>query len=321
MQPPTSFWQSPGGASLISAGAGVLGGMLKGGDGYNTYRSHARKLQSSLNHINEQFNMRGEQRASDRWRADTEWNSRWHAENMPALQAKGARDAGLHPLFAMGGSVNAAPAFQSGASSGGLPGQAPTGNLKRDALDEISRHYARIAGYRHQADLIEKQNQASALRIAEQNMMNDTSAALGAVQGITFGRAAGSTGHKFDRPIDTLGGKLKYSHQALAELEDIANRYGDEAADLEGIARYVVDAVSAKSRKTQTEMKLIKEFHRGKLVSEDTKNYMARENKKLRNFIKSEVRKKRAAEEKRLKHNRRYDKANQRSRLLRHYGG
>lgn len=151
-------WNSAGGASLISAGAGILGGAF-GGDGVNTARgqsSWAADLQGRMDKRNMRYYRR-------------------HLEKAPSAMVKGAREAGLHPLFAMGASGYTPPA--SGGSAG-IPGQSPSGSFARDALSELSRHFLRVSEMRAAGDLIDAQNRRSILSKQENASSNDTQQAL-----------------------------------------------------------------------------------------------------------------------------------------------
>lgn len=191
MKPPTSFWQSPGGASAISAGAQLLGGAFGSGDGYNTYRSHARKLTQALNHLNWRQQVRAYKWLSPREDA----RSLRMLRKSTLAQVQGAREAGLHPLFALGGgSASVSPTVTAGAPQGGSlpPGQPRTGSFAQDALAAVSAHYARVAGYRAQADLLEQQNKASQLKLAAHQVSNDVATGIDAEVNRALAMSAGA---------------------------------------------------------------------------------------------------------------------------------
>lgn len=144
---------SPGGAAAISAGASVLGGAFGGGsDGYNTYRSHYRKMRH--NQLN--------------------WDI-LQAKMMPAAMAEGARNAGLHPLFALGGGMSSGG---SGGVSPPMAGQSNRGNRLSDAVESAQRAYQQQALYQAEKDLIDSQAELARSRALEQVTSNDNSKAI-----------------------------------------------------------------------------------------------------------------------------------------------
>lgn len=133
-------------SSLISAGAEILGGAF-GGDSYGRQKRMLRKQYKYALRYQPQIT-----------RAD--------------LLAKvgAAKEAGLHPLFALGaGGANTSPAFS-------MPGQAKTGSFAQDALRGVSRHYSRMADLEAQKELTMAQAALSATRVAERSLSNDTTA-------------------------------------------------------------------------------------------------------------------------------------------------
>lgn len=74
---------------------------------------------------------------------------------------KGAKEAGLHPLFALGASGGSSPSFQ-------IPGQSPKGDFKADGL------IAALGGMADRRnDLVMAQLTASALEVAKNATSND----------------------------------------------------------------------------------------------------------------------------------------------------
>lgn len=138
-------------ASAISAGAQVLGAAFGGGG--STTRS-LRKHQQRYDNYSRTAN-----------RAETAYYDR----NRASWQVEGAKAAGLHPLFAMGG---APPPVASGGANV-VEGQSNSGNFAKDGLKAVSGHYNRIAQLEASKELVLAQAQASALRIAENNTSND----------------------------------------------------------------------------------------------------------------------------------------------------
>lgn len=142
-----SFWESAGGASVISAGADILGGAFGRGNSIGRQASAVRRL------------------GRNQLQVDME-----RARYMPSQIVQGAKDAGIHPLVAMG----------AGGALGGstpVPAQPETGGWRSDAMRAVSRHYQRMAEIRAQTDLIDKQAEASRARALE------TSAAGHAITG------------------------------------------------------------------------------------------------------------------------------------------
>lgn len=76
-------------------------------------------------------------------------------ENMSHIVA-GAKGAGLHPLFALGG--GAGHSVTSGPASPAPPGQSASGSFMRDASQAIAGHFMRIAEMRAAAELQNARN-------------------------------------------------------------------------------------------------------------------------------------------------------------------
>ena len=177
-----SFWESPGGASLIGAGADILSGAFGGGDGMNTQRSQARKMLRQANAINRK-------------------NAELMAWNMPRAIVSGAKRAGLHPLVAMG--INPA---QGGSASVSIPGQSQSGSFAQDGLRAASRHFQRLAGYRAQKELVEAQAEASRARTAENLSSNDTAGGIDHLVNASLPPAAvrRSAARKYDDIVEVV---------------------------------------------------------------------------------------------------------------------
>lgn len=143
----TPFWQTPGGAATITAGANILDGAFGGGSrGMSTQRSQARKMRKQGYKID-----------------------RSHYEKMYASHVKGAKAAGLHPLFAMGAGLSgSSPSFS-------MSGQSERGSGVADAVSATLSAAQQQALYNKQGDLVDKQIQLAQARALEQVMSNDNS--------------------------------------------------------------------------------------------------------------------------------------------------
>lgn len=138
--------------SLISAGASILGGAF-GGGGSGTTAGRYRDARFSAH----------QQRAYDQYN--------YQHYNSIRARAQDARLAGLHPLFALGAGGSGgggSPSFQ-------MAGQQPKGSSGMEGVATAARQYGRLQA---EKDLIDAQNTASALRLAEHKMSNDTSGAI-----------------------------------------------------------------------------------------------------------------------------------------------
>ncbi|AXL15340.1 DNA pilot protein [Microviridae sp.] len=132
---------SPGWGTVIGAGIGAGASMLQG-SGVNWRGKYYRN------------------QMSDRM----EWEPKLAKANMIG-QVEAAKAAGLHPLFALG---------KAGQSAGfSMPGQAPSGSHKTEALKHVGQGFQNYAAMEHQKDLVQMQGMLSALRIAENTTQND----------------------------------------------------------------------------------------------------------------------------------------------------
>lgn len=149
------FWQSAGGAAAIGAGASILGGAFGGGGMSRADTSRAYRRQRS--HEEFQLDLRNRERTSI---------------NKYDLQQKvdAAKAAGLHPLFAMGGQTS------GGVGAGSAPaiqGQSDRGDFAKDGLASIAKLFMGQSARQHDLDMIEAENQRSALALARENSGND----------------------------------------------------------------------------------------------------------------------------------------------------
>lgn len=85
---------------------------------------------------------------------------------------EGAREAGLHPLFALGGGKHGGSAGQV------IPGQSSKGSFARDGLSAIASHFYRLAEYQARTNLVQAQREGSAEATSSNQISNDTSTAL-----------------------------------------------------------------------------------------------------------------------------------------------
>lgn len=126
-------------------GSALGGSLFKGGDGYNTYRSHQRKMQNQATRHN--INYTGEtQMAEMRGR-------------MAAL-----KDAGLHPLAALGMQMSGGPTASTSPMS--IPGQSNTGSAIAEGIQQYSRAKATQSENAHF-------KQMGAMKLQEQQLRND----------------------------------------------------------------------------------------------------------------------------------------------------
>lgn len=88
------------------------------------------------------------------------------ARMMGAVQ--GAKAAGLHPLFALGGG-----AMAGGGPSVGPPGQSDTGSHATDAIMGLVQTLLNIQGKRESTDQARQQAMNSAMRVIENKMISD----------------------------------------------------------------------------------------------------------------------------------------------------
>ncbi len=81
-----------------------------------------------------------------------------------AARVKQAKAAGLHPLFAMGGTAGSSPGFA-------IPGQKRSGSAARNAIEDIGKFGASI--YQEKANLVTAQAALSAVELARHTTSND----------------------------------------------------------------------------------------------------------------------------------------------------
>ena len=148
----------------MGIGSAIAGSFGNKGDGYNTYRSHQRKLWAS---------------------------ERAHLKLMPSALTEGARRAGLHPLAALG----MAPSG-SAASPMSPPGQSSTGSLFAQGVNRAMQYKSAQLGLEQQQlqnELIKDQIKASKIARVSQaaNAKQDVTKAV-VFDTIAGGKATGS---------------------------------------------------------------------------------------------------------------------------------
>lgn len=129
--------------SLISAGASILGGAF-GGKG----QSIAKMKRD--------------------YRIGRQQEDKYGGIGQRVRQAK---EAGLHPLFALGANLGSSPSFSTA-------GQSARGSAAQQGLEGVARAAGSYGRNQTQLDLVHAQNQSSALRLAEHALSNDTSQSL-----------------------------------------------------------------------------------------------------------------------------------------------
>lgn len=147
------FDPSAGQASLIATGASVLSDAFGGSQSFG----------SEGKFIRDQY----------RW-SNKNRKRMWKRYDSPTAKVKAAKAAGLHPLFSMG----LAGSGMGGSPQISIPGQSQEGSFAQKGLKSVAQgmgHYAKIQA---EKELVLMQNTASALRIAEHELSNDTAGAI-----------------------------------------------------------------------------------------------------------------------------------------------
>lgn len=139
-----SFWGTPGGASAIAAGADILGSAF-GGDGYNRFRRSIR----------------------DQYKWATRYEPGLIAARLKGT-VRGAKEAGIHPLLAMGANASGSPVMM---------GQPESRNRAGEVSGAISRAAIRQSDYLAQKELVLAQAELSRSRAIEGALSNDTTQA------------------------------------------------------------------------------------------------------------------------------------------------
>jgi hypothetical protein len=195
---PTPFFQSPGGAATISAGASILSNAFgSGSSGMSTQRSQARKL-----------------------RMQAYKQDRRHYEKMYLSHVKGAKAAGLHPLFALGSG--------GGGSSPGIaiPGQSERGSFASDAVQAAQSAYQQHSLYERQKDLIDAQAELARARTLEQVTSNDNSDAI--VDRAYYGQINPVTQEKKKGEVMAMGNPKHPEQSANVKSPWVKFRMGDQ---------------------------------------------------------------------------------------------
>lgn len=135
----------------------------------------------------------------------------------------GAKKAGLHPLFALGGST---PSAGGGFS---IPGQSESGSHSTQAVMQLANTLMDMQIRRDNADLATAQAELAKMRALEKNLGADNTTSNAAVQSIADeAKNKGSAiVHKVDMKKDT-------SHQGLVEVkpaEQISHAVGDKSTN------------------------------------------------------------------------------------------
>ena len=127
---------------MLGAAAGDILGQAFGGDGYNRFRRSVR----------------------DQYKWATRYEPGLIAARLRGT-VRGAKEAGIHPLLAMGANASGSPVMM---------GQPQSQNRGQRIGGAVSRAFERNAEFRMQHDLIRAQAELSRARSLEQALSNDT---------------------------------------------------------------------------------------------------------------------------------------------------
>ena len=186
----------------INTAANISGGNMFGGDGYNRFRRSTRD--------------------------SYKWATRYEPGLISARiqgHVDGARKAGLHPLFALGG----------GMSQGGFspPGQSDTGGARTDALLPMVEILMGMQERRDRNDFAQTQALQSALRVLDNKMSadndlsaNTADALAAATQRRTVARRGGLSEFK---PGEVEAHEPKFKEQGTGRVRAMNYiEYGDQ---------------------------------------------------------------------------------------------
>lgn len=213
------YFGGPQGAAAGAQIGGSIGAAFEpSGQGYNTYRSHYRKLTKWTGAFNERQTMR-------------------NLERFPSAMVRGAQKAGLHPLLAMGAGI-----------PGGSSQPLSVGNA---ASDVGGNHYsyngptaAEVAAMDESSarkDLLEAQTeQTKAMTQIELSKQASEAARLRQKMNQTKTGLPTPADKEQARGSIRLG-NTQLTNQSFSTLDDIGEVYGDETADIVGLARMVSD--------------------------------------------------------------------------------
>lgn len=164
----TEWAGTTGGSSILGAGAEILSGAFDSGISakkakrinryeilnYNKYALPALRLEKDYDRFQDEIYRNRE------------------------IQGKvaDAKAAGLHPLYALGAAGNYTTPASTSHPGGSMP-QTTEGNFASKGLKAVARHYERMAETKAAQDLVEKQAQLSAMKVAESAISNDTAMA------------------------------------------------------------------------------------------------------------------------------------------------
>jgi hypothetical protein len=133
----------------------------------NSLFSKGKSTKWHMNFLNKQNNINYQH-----WRNNYAWEKDQQIDYLrraPAAQVEGAKAAGLHPLFAMGGAMPG-----SGTPGGAqIAGQSDTGSNRTDALLGFAEVLLNINSKNAQKDIAQSQALRSAMRVIDNKMNND----------------------------------------------------------------------------------------------------------------------------------------------------
>ena len=132
-----SFWESPGGAATIGAGAQILSGAFGGGNSIGRQASAISRLGRRQMDVDIQ-----------------------RARNIPHAIVQGAKTAGISPLALLGSAGG-------GVAGSPVTGQSRGGNTSSDIVESFLRTFQQTSLYQAQKDVIEAQAEASRARAFE----------------------------------------------------------------------------------------------------------------------------------------------------------
>lgn len=232
----SDFWQAIGqgvGSGIGGVAAGAIGsafGLGSSGDRSGQARrlgEYAQRMALQEVHANELRNL-GLQKQVNRYGKEFQW------------LVNDARKAGLHPLFALGGSANISPISTSGAGVPTIAGQSATGSVAKDALVRGMSSAGSAAGKMLMTRAFQStvaRNEAEAIKLlsdAELSAAKARTVGGSPFAGMSASRIVKEVNPQPERLITiTPGGKTEVG-RAATPVREIEDREGEIEAFLQG---------------------------------------------------------------------------------------